>query len=249
MQKRQDKVLYSLVIPAYKEEAILHNTLKEVRRYLRRAKQLGVTEIIVVAANGNDATAQIAKKHKKSFQHFSVIEPGPKVGKGRDVKLGVLAAKGKYIAFTDADLATPINHLSEMWRELEAGKDIVIGIRNLREIHTGYRAAVSVCSNALTRAIVLPGIPDTQCGFKGFRKEIAQTIFNKQHILGWGFDIELLVIARQHRYSISQIEIPDWHDPKLENGLVGESGLSAVISTLLELIKIRFNKFRRYYQP
>lgn len=244
---KSKKLRYSLVIPALKEEPVIGSTLRAVHKFLKKEGVLDVTEVIVVAAEGGDETAKIAHSFSKKFPQFQVIEPGAKVGKGRDVRLGILAARGSYIIFTDADLATPLEHVKLAWDKLEDNADVVIGVRNLRIIHKGYRALVSVAANMLTRVIVLPTIPDTQCGFKGFRRDVAHDIFSTQQIDGWGFDIEVLAIAKKRRYRLEKLFIHNWKDPKLESGLVGESGLKAVTSTLRELLKIRSNLFKGAY--
>ena len=244
---KNKKLKYSLVVPALKEEPVIGTSLQAIHKFLKKEGVLDSTEVIVVAAEGGDKTAQIAHGFAKKFPHFQVIEPGPRAGKGRDVRVGMLAARGSFVIFTDADLATPLPHIKHAWSKLEDGADLVIGVRNLRTIHKGYRAFVSVAANLLTRVIVLPSIPDTQCGFKGFKRKVARDIFSTQQIDGWGFDIEVLAIAKKRGYRLEKLFIQDWRDPKLESGLVGESGLKAVTSTLRELLKIRTNLSKGVY--
>ncbi len=230
--------LYSLVIPAYQEEVIIDSSLTRVHQYLVSENLLGTTEVVVVAADGGDNTGLIAKRHSENFPHFQLIEPGDKVGKGRDVRIGMLAASGDYVVFTDADLATPIHYVAQAFERLETQSDVVIGTRDLKTIHTGFRSLLSRATNILTRAIVLPGISDTQCGFKGFTREAAHTVFPQTTINGWSFDIEALALARKYGCSISEITIEGWDDPKLDAGFVGENPIKAALKSLGELFTI-----------
>jgi dolichyl-phosphate beta-glucosyltransferase len=239
---------YSIIIPAFKEETVIGESLESVAAYLKEQNQLDDTEVIVVAADAGDRTAEIAQEKATLFPHFHLIEPGAKVGKGRDVTLGMMASKGDYVLFTDADLATPVHHINDAWRSLETGlADVVIGQRNLVRIHKGYRIFLSLGANLLTRIALLPGIGDTQCGFKAFTRTAAQDIFSHVTIPGWGFDFEVLTVAREHGYRIQSTKIDDWHDPKIDSGLVGESGFSATKKTLKELSLVRSNRRKGLY--
>ncbi|MFN8015850.1 MAG: glycosyltransferase [Acidimicrobiia bacterium] len=247
MSKLSDKPIYSIVIPAYKEEAVIGSSLKTISSFLDENSLKDLAEIILVIAESNDATKEIANELATKFRRFTIIEPGPKVGKGRDVKAGMLASQGKYIVFTDADLATPVYHIKDAFNHLEAGADVVIGKRNLKSIHTGYRSLLSRCSNLLTRSMVLPKIADTQCGFKGFNRNAVNKIFPKCSISGWSFDIEVLVLARQNKLEIEELDINDWSDPKLNAGFVGENPLIAISHSLKELLIIKYRLLRKRY--
>lgn len=239
----------SIIIPALGEESVIESTLIAVRDYLLNSGLFDKTEIIIVAADGGDNTAAIAKEYQKKLPGFTLIEPGAKVGKGRDVRLGMQKASGKYILFMDADLATPLHHIDRALEKLEQGAQLTIGVRNLRKIHSGYRSLVSLFGNALTRILIAPSIPDTQCGFKAFTHDAAKRIFEVQKIDGWGFDMEVLALAKKWKYPVQKIHIHDWHDPKIgQQGLVGESGFQAVKNTLKELFKIRLNLLRGAYE-
>jgi dolichyl-phosphate beta-glucosyltransferase len=229
---------YSIVIPAYKEAKIIESSLQKLVEFLHTSKTYDDTEVIVVAAESDD-TAKIAKNMSAKFKSLVVIEPGPKVGKGRDVKLGMLAAKGDYVLFTDADLATPVHHITTAWEALEAGSEVAIGTRDIIKIHKGHRVIMSLGANILTRFLLLPGIPDTQCGFKAFTKTARDVCFTELETTGWGFDFEVLVRARKAKLKIKQIDIKDWADPKLNEGLAGESGITATLNTLSEMYRVR----------
>jgi dolichyl-phosphate beta-glucosyltransferase len=230
---------YSIIIPAYKEAKIIESSLNKLAAFLNESNLMSQTEVIVVSADSTDNTADLAEALASKFNKITVIKPGAKVGKGRDVRIGVLAAKGEYVLFTDADLATPVHHIPETWAKLDAGADVVTGVRDLKQIHHGYRVPLSIGANWLTRLMVLPGVPDSQCGYKAFTREAAEICFKDLETMGWGFDFEVLVRARQAKLNIVQQPIPDWSDPKLDEGLAGESGITATINTFKELWRVR----------
>lgn len=237
----------TIVVPAYHESDRIEQSLKDLAAAIKQYLDPRSTEVIVVSADNDDPTAQIAEANAKLFDHFSVIRPGARVGKGRDVRLGILAGKGEYRMFMDADMATPLHHLEQIKSFIEAGGALSIGTRPLASIHTGFRKYVSEIGNILVRSLLTPGISDSQCGFKVFRADVAEAIFPKLTIMGWGFDMELLTIARIHKYKIDTMEIPDWHDPK-EDGLTGDSSLKVTLDTGVELLKILTNRLRRRYK-
>lgn len=233
--KRPD---FSIIIPAYKEAATIGQTLEQTAAFLDNHPALGSYEVIVVAAEAHDNTAGLAKQKAHLFNKLLVIEPGEKVGKGRDVRTGMLAATGKKRLFMDADLATPLHHIPKLLSKLDSS-DIVIGRRNLKKMHESFlRRFLSVCGNWLIRLLVLPGVRDSQCGLKGFTNTVAETLFTQVHVMGWGFDIELLALSRRLGYKTSELSIPDWIDPRLGDPR-NESGIRMAISTLFELLYIR----------
>ena len=246
------KIKYSIVIPAYSEAILIEESLNKVATYLKKdPSRYESTELIVVAADSNDNTSELAAAQSKLFSHFSLVKPGKKVGKGRDVRAGVLAAKGDYILFMDADLATPVRHIYSAFDLLEeSGADLLIADRPLNKIHnTRSRRIKSVLSNLLIRFLATPGIKDTQCGFKAFKRDAAIKVFEPLETLAWGFDIEILVRARANNYKIVTLRINDWFDPKEDKmGLVGESNLHALISTLNELFLISFRRISGHYR-
>jgi glycosyltransferase involved in cell wall biosynthesis len=247
----KNEPIYSVIVPAFKEEVVLEDSLRKLLKSLKEdTKRFNNTEVIVVAADGGDSTALIAKKFAKQFAFFKLVEPGLKVGKGRDVRAGMLVAKGKYRLFTDADMATPTRHIQHAFHILEEGADVVIGIRPLKRIHNSFsRRARSVLSNLIIRFLAVPGVNDTQCGFKGFSAEATERLFEPLQTYGWGFDIEILVRARARRYNIAQMTITDWYDPKIGAlGLSGESDWQANMSTLKELLRISKKRFTGYYK-
>ncbi len=240
----------SVVIPIYNEDRVLDATLTELEFYLREREMLDTTEVVcAVTCDGDDRSLDIAKAHASSFKHYQALDLGGRLGKGRTVAKGMLAAKGEHRLFTDADLATPAHHIPEMLEYLEAGSDVVIGVRNIKSMHdTFVRRVSSIISNALIQFLAAPGIKDTQCGFKGFTAEAAERIFKQQRVFGWGFDFEVIAMARKFKYKLSIVKIDDWSDPKGDAGLVGDSQLGAMVKTLRELAVVRMNVWRRLYK-
>jgi dolichyl-phosphate beta-glucosyltransferase len=168
--------------------------------------------------------------------------------KGNNVQTAMLVARGTYAIYMDADLATPLHHLDAMIELLETN-DIVNGQRGISKIHTGHRQFISRFGNLLVRAILLPGFKDTQCGFKGFRMEAAKQLFARQRIASWGFDMEILALAKNMNYRIAHLPIPDWHDVAGGTLNAGPAkAFKAAFHTFLDLLRIRFNLMRGVYQ-
>lgn len=244
----KSKIQTSIIVPAYNEESLIADTLTQLAEYYKQNKQeLGVTELIVVAA-GNDQTAQIAKTFKKDFARLKVIEPKSRVGKGRDVRLGFKAAEGDVQLFLDADLAIPVHHIKETVRSLRNESDMVIGVRRLSKIHPGFvRTVFSLLSNLVTRVLFSPRIKDTQCGYKGFTRAGAKKAFQRQRLNGWGFDIELIQLARENKLKITQQEIPDWSEAREDNvDLRGDGLLLAYAKTFADVILLRIEAWGRF---
>jgi hypothetical protein len=225
----------SIIIPAYNEEAVIVDTLTKVADFIRKnATFLGACEVIVVAA-GTGNTGALAQGCTPLFDDLKVITPKTRVGKGRDVRLGFLKATGDVQLFMDADLSTPLKHIIPMVEKLRAGAGTVIGTRRLSKIHSNFFGSLlSSASNLLTRLVISPHIRDTQCGFKGFRKDVANQIFPNLKITGWSFDLEVLALARETRIPVEQIPINDWHETRSER-LRGDHVGIVAIRALLDL--------------
>jgi dolichyl-phosphate beta-glucosyltransferase len=212
----------SVVIPAYNEEKHLSSTLKAVAGYL--GKQEYTSEIIVVDDGSTDGTRGVARSF--IVQH----EGGPLVrliendhrGKGYAVRTGMLNGEGTYIVFTDADLATPISEVGKMIGALQSGCDVAIGTREgigaERIDEPFYRRLMGRIFNLLVRLISGVSFQDTQCGFKGFRRQVARDLFTRVRLYGadaktikggavTGFDVEVLYLALQAGYRIEEIPV------------------------------------------
>lgn len=241
----------SIIIPAYMEAANIADSLQRLSAWLRD-HDYGEVEVMVVTADSPDGTAKIAEGQAKLFKHFRVVHAGPRVGKGRDVRLGMYEARGRYKLFMDADLATPLGHLDDVKAFMDRGGQVGIAVRDLFRIHKGLmRKLMSKSANLAAQMLVVPGIKDTQCGFKVFEAGVAEDVFSRMTMLSWSFDMEILAIARLRHYKINPIETPDWKDPKAEGqGLVGDSMIKVVLAGFMDPFKIRLNIWSgRYRQP
>ena len=245
----KNNIELSIVIPAFNEAEWIGGTVQKTAKYLHDNNLYNKTELIVVATKAQDNTAKIAKANKHLFKQFVVIEPNNKVGKGRDVRLGILKATGKYRLFMDADLATPLLHITQAYEELKNGNDVVYGVRDINTMHHKFiRKFSSKTANLLIRFLLLPGVKDSQCGFKAINWHTAKVVYDKQTIDQWGFDIEMLYLAKKYQLKTLALPISDWHDPKTTGNLGGESPLQAMAKTFSELIKIRLNSWRGIYK-
>lgn len=243
-----DPIDLSIILPAYMEAEGMARTLNRLAVFLK-TREYGAVEILVVVADSPDGTAEIAESKSGNFQNFRVIHAGPRAGKGRDVRLGMFEAEGRYRVFMDADLATPLEHLDEVHQLMNDGAKIGIAVRDLVKIHNKImRKCITKLGNILAQIILLPGFKDTQCGFKFFEAKTAEEIFGRMTILGWGFDLEILAVACRLGYEVNFIEAPDWKDPKAAGmGLAGDSAAKAALRVFKDLIRIRWNLVRGLY--
>jgi dolichyl-phosphate beta-glucosyltransferase len=240
----------SIVIPALNEEKRIGTTLDELKKFLKTNPTLsGIEcEVLVVSANGTDNTHDVARRHGKDFKNFNLLLPGEKVGKGRDVKYGMLRAKGEYIVFMDADLATPLRHLPTFYKEALKGFDVVVATRNLKKHHSYLpRRVLSILGNLAYRILGGVWTEDSQCGFKLFNRRAAQNCFKRQTIMRWGFDMEILTIAKSQKFKTKFIRISDWR--AIPGGTFDASHtVKNAIETLHELLMIAKNRVLRTYK-
>ena len=249
MSAKNNVIDLSIVIPAFNEEKRIGNTLEAVADYIKKEKTLNklAIEIIVVSADSEDKTKDVVLSKKHLFEHFIFIAPGPKVGKGRDVKEGMLAASGKAILFMDADRATPLQHISEFYGLFLQGKEIIIGTRNLISHHPNiFRRFVSVMGNFIFRIVGGIWIADSQCGFKLFSSRASHLCFSNLSIMGWGFDMEILSIAHANKIPITAVLLNDWHD--VPGGTFEIKLFRNIISSLNDLGKIFINRIFNNYK-
>ena len=244
MNNKNKEPSLSIVIPAYNEEAVIKNTLDRAGKYLEG--RYPPYEIIVVCDGCKDNTARLAEEAGKANHRIRVLDRKTNMGKGFSVRQGCLEAKGKYIIFTDADLSTPIDEIEKLLKWLEEGYDIAIGSRGLSESdiqirQPWYRETMGKIFNLFVQAIAIRGISDTQCGFKGFKRDVAKDVFKRQTINGFGFDVELLYIARRLGYSIKEVPVR-W----LNRQASRVNPLVHPIQMLFDLIKIRIGGWKRY---
>lgn len=213
MHSKNNKIDLSIVIPALNEEKRIVKTLTELSDFLKEDPTMKdiTCEVIVVSADSNDKTHYLAKKHGKKINNFKLLLPGKRIGKGRDVQYGMLRARGKFALFMDADLATPLHHIPSFYKIALEGYDAVIGTRNLKKHHSHLpRRILSLTGNAAFRILGGVWVEDSQCGFKLFSNKAVKICFKKQTIMRWGFDMELLTIAKVNKLNTRHVHIDDW---------------------------------------
>ena len=229
----------SVIIPAYNEAQRIGKTLEAIGEYLR--KQTYDWEVIVVNNNSSDETRKIAEK----YSGVRVIDE-PKPGKGYAVMRGILMAMGNYRVFTDADNATTIDHVERMWPFLQNGYEIVIGSlavpgANVMQGEPWYRVIMGKLGNKWIQLFAVWGIADTQRGFKIFSARAAQAIFPKLTIFGWGFDVEVLALARKFGFKINEVPVTWSNDPNSKVNIL------AYPQVLLQTLKVRWNLLTNKY--
>lgn len=201
---------FSIIIPAHNEQNRLPGTLENIFQFLKQ--QSFSSEVIVVENGSTDSTQAIAQEFAKQHENLRVLQSDK--GKGAAVQQGMLAAKGDYRFMCDADLSMPVEEIVKFIPPQLQDFDIAIASREakgaVRHNEPSYRHWGGRGINFIIQTLILPGLNDTQCGFKCFRAEVAEDIFRRQTLHGWSFDIELLYIARRHGYRIIEIPI-DWY--------------------------------------
>ena len=203
----------SIIIPAHNEEGRLPASLEQVKAFL--AQQAYPAEVIVVENGSTDRTLAVARAFASDFPGLLVLhEEQP--GKGNAVKVGMLAARGKYRFIADADLSMPVDQINRFLPPM-VNADIVIASREMpgaiRYGEPYFRHITGRVFNFFIRSLVLPGLQDTQCGFKCFHSRAAEILFHQQTLVGWSFDVELLVIARHLGLTILELGIPWYYFP------------------------------------
>jgi dolichyl-phosphate beta-glucosyltransferase len=203
-------IAYSIVIPAYNEGQRLGATLEKVLGYVRG--QGWNAEVIVVNDGSRDNTAELVREFAKKNPLLRLVENPGNRGKGYAVRNGMLNARGEVVVFSDADLSSPIEEMPKLLAALAAGADIAIGSRWLRaELQTQrqslHRQVFGRVFNLLLRIILGLRFKDTQCGFKAFTRRAVQTIFPLQRIERWGFDPEILFLARKFGFRVEEVAV------------------------------------------
>ena len=235
----------SVVIPAYNEEKRITATLKSVDGYLE--KQVYDYEIIVIDNNSKDRTSEVVRELEATTVQKSAVKLVTTPGKGAAVKEGLLKyCSGDIVMFMDADNATPISEIEKFLPYFDQGYDVVIGSRytepDLVKVHQPlYRIVLSRMSNLLIQFLAVPGIKDTQLGFKAFTSDAAKSIFPLVTIIRWGFDMEVLTVARAKGYKIKEVGV-SW----TEHG-GGHVPLKAYVESLIDLFKIKLRSLSGRY--
>jgi dolichyl-phosphate beta-glucosyltransferase len=206
----------SICIPAYNEAERIGPTLARIGAYVARLAR--PVEVIVYDDGSRDATQQVVAA--AALPCLRLIAGGVNRGKGAAVRGAVLAARGRYILFTDADLSTPIEEAGRLLAALEAGYDLAIGIRvhpdgrDLRSTQPLYRRLLGRLFSLVVTTLLLGDIKDTQTGFKAFRREAGHRLFRDTTLTSDRFDVEVLYLARRLGYRIAQVPVQWVHDPR-----------------------------------
>ena len=228
----------SVIVPAYNEVRRIAATIHEVRSYFERRRERCE---IIVAADGTDGTREAASALIPTTPALVVIGHAERTGKGHGIREAMRLTHGRIVGFVDADQKTPIDEFDKFRPLLDEGSDLVIGSRALGESviekrQPLHRQIGSRAFGLVMRTVVgLSGIPDTQCGFKFFRRDVALDLFTRQKIDGYMFDVEILYLAQQSGYRISQVPVR-WRDD-------GDSRLQLVAGNVRnfgDLFRIRF---------
>jgi dolichyl-phosphate beta-glucosyltransferase len=232
----------SIIIPAHNEENRLPNTLEQVLRFL--GEQSFTSEVIIVENGSVDATLKVAQEFERRYKNVRVLQS--ERGKGAAVKHGMLEAQGEYRFMCDADLSMPVEEIVKFIPPALESFDIAIASREakgaVRYNEPMYRHLGGRGINFIIQMLILPGMNDTQCGFKCFRADVANDIFNLQTLHGWSFDIELLFIARRHGYRIHEIPIHWYHSPETK-----VSALRDALQMIKDIFRIHANARRGDY--
>lgn len=236
------KPYLSLIIPAYNEQDRIVSSLADVRVYLSSLDK--PYEIIVVDDGSSDDTTRVVNEQAAGDDRVKVITHTPNRGKGYAVRLGMLASQGEYAAFSDADLSTPIEELQKLFTAMEHGSDIAIGSRALKDsqlvVHQPlYRELGGKALNLVIRLFTVHGIHDTQCGFKLFKGNAAYRIFDQCILNGWGFDVEVLYLARKMGYSVAEIPVRWAHA-----GASKIHPFQAGLQVLKDIARIRMHRYK-----
>jgi dolichyl-phosphate beta-glucosyltransferase len=233
----------SLVIPAYNEQARLPYTLSQIEAFVCREHI--DCEVIVVDNGSQDSTSAVVLQASASFPRLRLLRTDRR-GKGCAVRTGVLAAQGDVVVFGDADLSWSVEDLPRFMALVGNATPVVIGSREgagARRIdEPWYRHLMGRVFNRVVQALAVPGIEDSQCGFKAFRADTARAIFTRQRIDGFGFDVEVLYLARRLGFGIRVVPLRWEHK---ENSRVAP--VRDTLAMLTDVLRVRFNAWRGTY--
>ena len=235
----------SIVIPSYNEELRLPGSLEKIAAYIREKEP--DTEVIVVDDGSTDRTAAVAESWRDRIPQLRVVSNGVNRGKGFSVRHGSLEARGDIVLFTDADLSSPIEEGEKLLAAL-ATHDVAIGSRavdrSLIEVHESlFREFAGIIFNRIVRITLRLPFVDTQCGFKAFHRERCRVLFEQQTIERFGFDPELLYLARHHGLSIIEVPVRWAHSPATKVNMLRDS-----VQMFLDVFIIRWNAVRGRYR-
>lgn len=238
-----NSLFLSIIIPAYNEEKRLPRTLGQIFTFLEN--QSYSSEVILVENGSSDRTLELAQDFASTHPTLIVIHDN-KSGKGNAVRRGMLEASGAYRFICDADLSMPIEEVGKFLPPALDNYDLAIASReargSVRYNEPTYRHWGGRAINLVIRTLILPGLNDTQCGFKCFRAEVADKLFRQQTLMGWSFDIELLYIARRKKMQIKEIPIQWYYGTDSKVNAVRDA-----LRMIGDIFRIHINAWRGRY--
>jgi len=239
------KPYLSVIIPAYNEAKRLPLTLIDVDKHL--SQQEYSYEILVVNDGSTDATSEITNRFKPLVENLKLIDNKNNCGKGAAVRQGMLAAKGNWRVFMDADNSTAISEFNRMMPYLDEGYEVIIGSRVIKGARMNppqpiHKRIAGRLGNWFIQLMVLRGIKDSQCGFKCFSEEAAERIFSLAKVDRWAFDVETIALARALGYSVKESPVNWVNDPR------SHVRFTSYLQVLWETVKIRWRFWRRFYK-
>ncbi len=239
-----EQIFLSVVIPAYNEEKRLPHTLKAVVAYLQ--KQSYTWEVAVVNDGSRDKTVDVVQTMAIMEPRVRLLQYGENKGKGYAVRYGLLHVKGKFRLFMDADNSTTINHFEQFQSFFNLGFDVVIGSRDIKGATIAthqpkWKELLGDLGNLWIQIWAIPGIRDTQAGFKVFRDYVVDDVFPRLVINRWGFDVEALAVARKRGYKIAERPIYWVNDPD------SKVSSRAYLDVLTEVVQVRLNMWKGLY--
>ena len=240
-----ERPVYSIIIPAYNEGSRLGVTLERVLAYV--ARRGWDAEVIVVNDGSRDNTTEIIRCYAGKNPRLRLLENPGNRGKGYSVRNGMLHAQGEILLFSDADLSAPIEEADKLFAALENGADVAIGSRWLQsDLQTQrqslHRQLFGRVFNVLLRVTLGLSFKDTQCGFKAFTRQAADTIFPLQDIERWGFDPELLYLAKKFKFRVVEVPVAWAHQEGTRINPLRDGS-----KMFLEMLIIRWNAMRGKY--
>jgi dolichyl-phosphate beta-glucosyltransferase len=241
-QQGNIEVYLSVIIPAYNEEKRIGETLVKINDFLK--KQDYSSEILVVDDGSTDKTVQVSEA--LNIDILRLVKNEKNMGKGAATRNGIMNAKGDLMLFSDADLSTPIEEVIDLIDSIKHGADVAIGSRALPEseiiIHQPwYREMMGRVFNLFVKALCLKGIQDSQCGFKLFKAEVAQKVFNEQRLTGFAFDVEILMLTRRSGWTIDEVPVKWYNSPATR-----VSPIKDALKMFTDLLKLRKMYGKRY---
>jgi len=246
-QQPADEIYLSVVIPAHDEAERIGPTLERVLAYLGSRNY--TFEVIVVDDVSRDGTAAAAEEFRRRDGRLRLVQRTADPGKGAAVQAGMLAAAGRHVLFSDADLSTPIEECEKLLAAIEReGYDIAIGSRglpqsDLRVRQPWYREMMGRTFNLMVRAVAVHGIKDTQCGFKLFRGEVVQDLFRRQTVMGFAFDVEILFLARKRGLRIREVPVTWINSPRSKVDPIRDS-----LRMMRDMVGIRVKRLLGVYR-